>query len=67
MKNEMETRTENTIKLNNVDAVIERLKSQESDYEESFLTMVQGNTFGGVEISESNICNNSRFIVDLWD
>ena len=48
MKNEMETRTENTITLNNVDAVIERLKSQESDYEESFLTMVQGNTFGGV-------------------
>lgn len=62
-----EINTESHIVFNNADAVIDKLKFQGTDYEESFLTMVQGNSYGGVEISESNIHNNSHFIVELWD
>lgn len=66
MKNETKV-SNDEISLNNAAAVLEKLKSRDSDLEGDFLTMVQGNTFGGVDISESNIHNNSRFIVDLWD
>lgn len=67
MKNTGETNTENNIIFNNANALIDKLKAQGTDYDESFLTMVQGNSFNGVETSESNIHNNARFIVDLWD
>lgn len=67
MKKNVETNIENQITLNNANTVISKFKSQGTDYEDSFLTMVQGNSFGGVDISESNIRNNSNFIVDLWD
>lgn len=67
MKKNVETNIENQITLNNANTVIDKFKSQGTDYEDSFLTMVQGNSFGGVDISESNIRNNSNFIVGLWD
>lgn len=67
MKNRGETNTENHIIFNNANALINKLKAQGTDYEESFLTMVQGNSFSDVEISEPNIHNNAQFIVDLWD
>lgn len=67
MKNGMEISTESCITLNNADNVIENLKSKTKDCEDDFLTMVQGNSFGGVDISESNIENNAKFIVELWD
>ena len=67
MKKKVETNIENHITLNNANAVIDNLKSRGMDYEDSFITMRQGNSYGGVNISESNIHNNSNFIVGLWD
>lgn len=68
MNNEAKNvKEKNQITFNNAKVIVDRLKSEGTDYEEKFLTMVQGNTFGGVDISESNIRNNSQFIVDLWD
>ncbi len=52
--------------FNNADSVIEELEAKDLDYKNGFLTMVQGNTFGGVNISDENIRNNSHFIVNLW-
>lgn len=67
MSNRLKTNEENFINLNNASIVLESLESQEKGFQERFLTMVQGNTFGGVDITDSNIKNNSRFIIDLWD
>lgn len=67
MSNRLKTNEENFINLNNANIVLESLESQEKGLQEQFLTMVQGNTFGGVDITDSNIKNNSRFIIDLWD
>lgn len=58
---------ENFINLNNGSVVLESLESQEKGFQEQFSTMVQDNTFGGVDITDSNIKNNSRFIIDLGD
>lgn len=67
MNNRLEISGEKIINLNNANTVLERLQSKEKGFQERFLTMVQGNTFGGVDITDSNIRNNSQFIIDLWD
>lgn len=66
---EMENNTsmDNNIQLNNARSVVERLEAQKGEFVENFLTMVQGNTYSDVSVSESNIVNNAKFIVDLWD
>lgn len=66
MEKELDATIEGKITLNNGKTIIDKFKSQETDYEDTFLTMVQGNSFGGVEISDENIHNNSQFIVNLW-
>lgn len=66
MEKELDATIENQIVFNNGKAVVDKFISQETDYEDTFLTMVQGNSFGGVEISDDNILNNSEFIVNLW-
>jgi len=65
MLNEMNKST-NGMSLNNAKEVLNKFKSAKDDYEENFLTLVQGNTNSGVDVTESNIRNNSQFIVDLW-
>jgi len=52
--------------LNNAQLVLEKLSGEKTS-QEKFLTMVQGNSFGGVDITDSSIKNNSNFIVNLWD
>lgn len=66
---EMENNTsmDNNIQLNNARSVVERLEAQKGEFVENFLTMLQGNTYSDVSVSESNIVNNAKFIVDLWD
>lgn len=66
---EMENNTsmDNNIQLNNARSVVERLEAQKGEFVENFLTMVQGNTYSDVSVSESNIVNNAKFIVDLCD
>ncbi len=66
MSNSIEN-SENVIELNNAKTVLDNVKSNQDSIPVRFLTLVQGNKFGGVDISDSNIENNSRFIVDLWD
>lgn len=67
MKENIQISPESHIFLNNADEILKKLNSQKSDYEENFFTMVQGNSFCGVDISESSIHDNSHFIVGLWD
>lgn len=66
---EMENNTsmDDNIQFNNARSVVERLEAQKGEFVENFLTKVQGNTYSDVSISESNIVNNAKFIVDLWD
>lgn len=65
---EMQTKAPENISLmlNNAHLVLEKL-SGETTSQEKFLTMIQGNSFGGVDITDSSIKNNSDFIVNLWD
>ena len=56
---------ENVIELNNAKAVLDSVTSNQDSIPVCFLTLVQGNKFGGINITDSNIENNSRFIVDL--
>ena len=58
---------EKGIKLNNARTVLKALSMENIEPEESVLTMVQGNEYNHVEISDTNIKNNSQFIVSLWD
>lgn len=58
---------ENAIELNNAKTVLDNVTSNQDSIPVRFLTLVQGNKFGGINITDSNIENNSRFIVDLWD
>lgn len=55
------------LKLNNAGEILDKLQAHGSESSLRFLTMVQGNTYSDVKITDSNIKNNSRFIVDLWD
>ena len=55
------------ITLNNGNAVVEKLASQGDKHEDVFFTVVQGNSFGGVHLSDENIHDNSKYIADLWD
>lgn len=55
------------IELNNAKTVLENAKANKNNFDGKFLTIVQGNSFSGVNITDSNIKNNSRFIIDLWD
>lgn len=58
----------NSIELNNANSLVNKFKSQEkTGYTEEFLTMLQGNTNRDVNITDSNIKNNSKFITNLWD
>lgn len=66
MSNSIEN-SENVIELNNAKTVLDNVKSNQDSIPIHFLTLVQGNKFGGVDITDSNIENNARFIVDLWD
>lgn len=66
MENNVEVMNNRNITFNNADVVLDKLKSKETESEETFSTMVQGNTYKDVIISEKNIENNSKFIVDLW-
>lgn len=66
MANNTEIETNDYI-FNNAELLVEKYTSQSTDIDENFFTMVQGNTFGGVTISDSSIKNNARFIVDLWE
>lgn len=66
MANEKIVSTSEVLAFNNARAVLDDLQSEREDCQEQFLTMVQGNAFSGVTITDSNIGNNSRFIVDLW-
>ena len=67
MNNRVETHTKSNIELNNAKTVLDSLQSKENFSQELFLTMVQGNTYSDVDITDSNIKNNSHFIVNLWD
>lgn len=55
------------ILLNNAHVIVDKFESQKEDYAETFLTMVQGNNYSDVDITDSNISNNAHFIVGLWD
>ena len=61
------TKESKTISLNNAQKVLEVFSSGDVSAYEDFLTMLHGNSFNGVNITEANINNNSRFVVDLWD
>lgn len=51
--------------LNNAQQVINNLQSKEVDSEYPIIR--EKTTFGGVNISDANIHNNSTFIANLWD
>ena len=55
------------IKLNNAQDVLNFFSADNTVAQEGFLTMVQGNAYSDVEITENNIKNNSNFIVSIWD
>lgn len=56
------------IELNNADFLVDKFASkQKGVYNDKFLTMLQGNTYSDVDITDSNIRNNSHFITNLWD
>ena len=55
------------IELNNGSAVVAKIEASGEALISEFFTMVQGNSFGGVQLSDTNVQNNSKFIADLWD
>lgn len=55
------------IVLNNAHSIVKKFETQGNDFEENFFTLVQGNKYTRVDVTDSNISNNARFIVDLWD
>lgn len=56
------------LSFGNAQEVLESLQtSHTADGKELFLTMVQGNAYSEVEITDSNIKGNSKFILDMWD
>lgn len=67
MKQNINIPMEKEAYFNNADKVIKDLKEKAQSFDGKFFTMVQGNSFGGVSVSDSNIRNNSQFITDLWD
>lgn len=55
------------IELNNAQDVLDYFSSEDSVNTNGFLTMVQGNTYSDVEITDDNIKNNSSFVMSIWD
>lgn len=55
------------IELNNAQGVLDYFSSEDSVNPNGFLTMVQGNTYSDVEITDDNIKNNSSFVMSIWD
>lgn len=58
---------ESTLTFANAQDVLERILSSHGDRQGKFLTMVQGNTYSDVKITDTNIKGNSDFILDIWD
>ena len=67
MKQNINTPMDQEHYFNNANEVVKNLEAKAQSFDGKFFTMVQGNSFGGVTISNSNIQNNSQFITDLWD
>ena len=59
-------RTEEIIKLNNAKEVLERLEKEEMDPLFAIAIMTNGKYQDPI-ITDENIKNNSKFIVDLFD
>lgn len=55
------------ITTNNASRVISNLCVESDNGPETHLTMSEISSSGNIMVSDSNIHNNSKFIVDLWD
>lgn len=56
------------VTLNNAQQVLDDLRKCDDHLPEQHLTMIEAQGSGDVPvITDSNIHNNSKFIVDLWD
>lgn len=53
--------------FNNAEDVLRSLQMPAEGEEERFLTMVQGNAYNNVVITDANIKGNSKFLLDIWD
>lgn len=58
---------ESVLTLNNAEDVLLSIQSPAESDKGLFLTMVQGNAYSEVVITDSNIMGNSKFIMDIWD
>jgi len=67
-KENLNYKTPLKIKLSNARDVLEQLDRRRltPKREEIFYTLVQGNTFSDVDVTEENINENSDFITDCW-
>lgn len=66
-KSERELSAESVLTLNNAEDVLLSMQSPAESDQDLFLTMVQGNAYSEVMITDSNIKGNSKFILDMWD
>ncbi len=66
-KSERELSSESVLTLNNAEDVLLSMQSPAESDQDLFLTMVQGNAYNEVMITDSNIKGNSKFILDMWD
>lgn len=53
--------------FNNAEEVLKSLQTPVEGEQELFLTMVQGNAYNNVVITDANIRGNSKFLLDIWD
>ena len=53
------------IVLNNAHSIINKFETQGDEFAENFLTLVHGNKYSDVSVTDSNISNNAQFIVNL--
>ncbi len=67
MRDESELSSESVLTLNNAEDVLLSMQSPAKNNQNLFLTMVQGNAYNEVVITDTNIKDNSKFILDMWD
>lgn len=53
--------------FNNAKEVLSSLQAPVEEEQELFLTMVQGNAYNNVVVTDANIKGNSKFLLDIWD
>ena len=68
-KTDLDDKMTPQIKLSNASDVIKHLADRRLNpqRDETFYTLVQGNTYSDVDVKEENLKENSVFIADCWD